>query len=185
MTGEHVLNDSTHTGIYVIDGAADNTIGGTAPARGNVISGNGQGVFITAAGPTGNVVEGNLIGTDKTGTVALGNTRHGILIDLNAQSNTIGGTAAGAGNVISGNRRRRGSRTCARRATSCEGNLIGTNAAGTAALANTDGDGHPRRGVRQHDRRHRGRRRQHDLGQRDSTASSIDAARRTTSSKAT
>ncbi len=52
---------------------------------------------------SGNVVEGNKIGTDVTGTVKLGNGADGVLLDSNAGSNTIGGTSAGAGNLISGN----------------------------------------------------------------------------------
>ena len=48
------------------------------------------------------MVEGNSIGTDVTGTIALANGGDGV--DLSsAPPNTIGGTAAGAGNVISGN----------------------------------------------------------------------------------
>ena len=35
-----------------------------------------------------------------TGTAALGNTDHGVWIVSGASNNTIGGTAAGAGNVI-------------------------------------------------------------------------------------
>ena len=49
---------------------------------------------------TDNVVEGNYIGTDVTGDVALANT---IGVYIHASDNTIGGTAAGAGNVIAGN----------------------------------------------------------------------------------
>ena len=47
-----------------------------------------------------NVVAGNLIGTDVTGTVALGNSGQGVEIDAGSFNNTIGDTAAGAGNVI-------------------------------------------------------------------------------------
>ena len=46
---------------------------------------------------------GNRIGTDRSGTQALGNGQVGVLID-SAVSNTIGGTAPGAGNLISANR---------------------------------------------------------------------------------
>ncbi len=51
---------------------SNNTIGGTTPHAGNLISGNNDdGVFVNTAG--GNLIEGNLIGTDVTGSVALGN----------------------------------------------------------------------------------------------------------------
>src|SRR5262249_18223 len=62
--------------------ASNNTIGGTAPADRNLISGNnGAGVAIIAFdfnnAPfktiTGTKVLGNLIGTDKAGTAAIGN----------------------------------------------------------------------------------------------------------------
>jgi streptogramin lyase len=81
--------------------APGNTIGGTVAGFGNLISGNGYGVAITGSGTTGNVVEGNLIGTGADSTSPLGN-HTGVLINL-AADNTIGGTGAGAGNVISGN----------------------------------------------------------------------------------
>src|SRR5262249_7160502 len=45
----------------------------------------------------------NYIGTDVTGTLALANSGPGIEISTGAHDNTIGGMAAGAGNVISGN----------------------------------------------------------------------------------
>ena len=70
-----------------------------------------DGVAIAGdSGPIGNLVQGNYIGTDSTGTVALGNGRSGVRISSaigstdSASHNTIGGTAAGAGNLISGNK---------------------------------------------------------------------------------
>ena len=57
-----------------------------------------------AAGGTasGNLVQGNKIGTNFDGTTAIPNGLDGIFIN-DAPNNTIGGTAAGAGNLISGN----------------------------------------------------------------------------------
>ena len=92
----------------VVTGAPGNTIGGTAPGAGNVISGNGTtegqgaGVLINGAAAVGNVVQGNFIGTDSSGTSALANQGFGVAI-VAASGNTLGGTAAGDGNVISGN----------------------------------------------------------------------------------
>ncbi len=86
-----------------INGAPSNTIGGTAAGARNLISGNDwQSVHISGSGATGNVVLGNYIGTDTTGAVDEGNGANGVYIN-GAPSNTIGGTAAGARNVISGN----------------------------------------------------------------------------------
>jgi hypothetical protein len=86
-----------------IDNAPRNTIGGTVAEAANVISGNDRGVRLTGAGATTNVVQGNLIGTDSTGALPLGNSHDGVLITAGASANSIGGTAAGAGNVIAFN----------------------------------------------------------------------------------
>ena len=64
----------------------------------------GAGVFLDATGfgpASSNVVEGNFIGTDATGRAALGNPGDGV--DIAASGNTVGGTVAGARNVISAN----------------------------------------------------------------------------------
>lgn len=97
-------------GIDIVGGAQSNTIGGTSIAARNVISGNnGHGVLIhgfqdiTMIGTRNNVVQGNYIGLKADGSAALANNGSGVLISEGAPSNTIGGTVAGAGNVISGN----------------------------------------------------------------------------------
>ncbi len=129
--------------------STNTTVGGTSTAERNVISGNAangsQGlanVRIRGVGTTGNVVLGNYIGTDYTGAVALANPRDGVVIDEGALNNTIGGAAAGAGNVISGSTnngiRVQGTYSYAAGdvLATIYGNRIGTNAAGTAGLAN-------------------------------------------------
>jgi len=136
-TGSAPLANVRH-GIEITGGASSNTVGGTAAGAGNVISGNTRyGMLIGTAGTTGNVVEGNLIGTDAAGAVPLGNSLHGIVMNGGATGNTIGGTAAGAGNVISGNDRF--GVVISNPPTTGNvfaGNLIGTNATGSAALRN-------------------------------------------------
>jgi titin len=98
-TGEHAVANGT--GVY-INGSASNTIGGSIPGSTNVISGNSAtGVYIYGTQSTGNVVAGNDIGTDATGTAAIPNV-NGVFLEL-ATSNTIGGSTALAGNLISGN----------------------------------------------------------------------------------
>jgi hypothetical protein len=92
---------NNYEGVAVLNGATGNTIGGVATGAGNVISGNYRFGVLLAANNT--VVQGNLIGTDGSGTVALGNWVDGI--GVGSANNTIGGTATGAGNVISGNGR--------------------------------------------------------------------------------
>ncbi len=81
----------------------NNTIGGTTPAARNIISGNGgDGIDIsgTSANTSSNLVQGNLIGTTASGG-ALGNGVDGI--EINGSGNTVGGSAAGAGNIIAYN----------------------------------------------------------------------------------
>jgi len=103
LTGTIALGNAGG-GVSVFGGASANTIGGKTAGSGNVISGNqSTGVYITGTGTTGNLVAGNLIGTDITGTVAIGNADQGVLISGGAASNTIGGSVAGSGNIISGN----------------------------------------------------------------------------------
>jgi hypothetical protein len=85
-----------------VENAANDTIGGTTPGAVNVIAGNtGNGIFL-AAGANGIVIQGNFIGTNASSAANLGNGGDGIRID-SSSSNTIGGAAAGAGNVISSN----------------------------------------------------------------------------------
>jgi len=86
-----------------ISGATSTTIGGTTAGERNVISGNGySGVQISGSSATGNKVVGNYLGTDKNGNPSLGNFAAGVLIS-GASNNTIGGTEASVGNVISAN----------------------------------------------------------------------------------
>jgi len=125
-----VANSSN--GVLVQDGA-NNVIGGTIVALRNIISGNGGGVKIGGATATGNSVQGNYIGVDLTGTAKL--TNNGPGIEIFGGGNLIGGTVAGAGNLISGNTNQ-GIFISNASGNQIQGNLIGTNAAGTAALGN-------------------------------------------------
>jgi hypothetical protein len=98
--GTHAVG-SAFTGVIIFGGANSNTIGGTVVGAGNVISGFfGYGVYISDAGTAGNLVQGNVIGADHTGTNALGNGYANVFLQLGATNNVIGGTGAGAGNVI-------------------------------------------------------------------------------------
>jgi hypothetical protein len=119
------------TGID-IDSVDAVTIGGTTPEARNVISGNTMsGITLTSPGSSVRV-QGNFIGTDAAGNAALPN---GTGIMAIATHLTIGGTTAGAGNVIAGNRTQ-GIRLTGGSANLVQGNFIGTDAAGTAALGN-------------------------------------------------
>ena len=135
VTGTVALGNGAQ-GVEV-NGCADNTIGGPTAGADNVISANKvNGVLITGDGATGNLVQGNKIGTDVTGTVALGNSAQGVEVNWCAD-NTIGGTTAGAGNVISANGNY-GIWITGDGATGnlIQGNKVGTDITGTVALGN-------------------------------------------------
>ena len=124
-----------------IDNSANNIIGGTTTQTRNIISGNNiHGVRIIGSASTSNTVQGNYIGVNSSGSGALGNSYNGIWVAAGASNNLLGGTALGAGNVISGNSDTgleiQDSNSTGNRV---EGNIIGLNAAGTAAIGNLDG----------------------------------------------
>lgn len=88
------------TGI-LIKGGANNTIGGTTAANANVIAQDVTGIIIDNGQE--NQIEGNFIGCLPNNT-GLYNSLDGVEIEGAAsQYNTIGGTAIGTANVISGN----------------------------------------------------------------------------------
>lgn len=128
-------------GVNVV--SPGNVIGGATLADRNVISGNGlAGIFISGSTATGNLASNNLIGTDPTGTRPAGNAV-GVLVA--APDNTIGGPTAATGNLISGNTGPQGKTGIGillrGQATGVlvEGNRIGTDIGGGAALANVYG----------------------------------------------
>lgn len=108
-------------------------IGGSLPGQRNVISGNGFGIAF-GANANGVTVQGNYIGTDITGTVDLGNNSMGIF--LNGSGHLIGGTAPGAGNLISGNGSFGILVVLPGGGHRIEGNRIGTQADGVTPLGN-------------------------------------------------
>ncbi len=113
ITGNYIGLNSTGNsaiangnGIQISDGASSNIIGGTSEGTRNIISGNtSNGIYIYGSGLTGpsdNQITGNYIGTNSSGSSAVPNSV-GIFIANGAQSNTIGGIAAGEGNLITFN----------------------------------------------------------------------------------
>ncbi|PYS64028.1 MAG: hypothetical protein DMF74_08165 [Acidobacteria bacterium] len=131
VTGNVALSNP-RTGIAV--GSSSNVIGGPTLGARNVISGNTVGIEIggsTTGSVASNVVQGNYIGLNQAGTGALPNSSDGIRISaLNIPpvgNNTIGGTAAGAGNVIAFNGGR-GVMVSSGTGNSIRGNSISSNA---------------------------------------------------------
>jgi parallel beta-helix repeat protein len=130
--GTAALGNAGH-GVEILNEQMDR-IG--LPGQRNVISGNGfAGIYVDGSLAYGNHFENNHIGTDVTGTLDLGNVGSGILLTSGARGNTIGGAAAGTGNVVSGQDTFGVELTVARE-NRVLGNYIGTNVTGTVALRN-------------------------------------------------
>jgi probable HAF family extracellular repeat protein len=129
------------------DDAADGATDGVVRAR-NLISGNNTDGISNGnfSGPANNtIIQGNYIGVNASGTAAIPNNFGGITLG-GVNSVQIGGTSAGAGNVISGNNQNGvniveanpggGQPTLPATNNHIEGNFIGTNATGTSAIRN-------------------------------------------------
>jgi CSLREA domain-containing protein len=130
----NVIGPNSSYGVEIDSATA--TIGGSNsaspnPCSGacNVISGNtSMGIYWASSGGS---IKGNFIGVDTTGAAASAN---GVGIVISSGSVTIGGPTAAERNVVSGNANEgifANSCTC-----SIQGNYIGVNAAGNAAVAN-------------------------------------------------
>jgi hypothetical protein len=100
-----------------------NTIGSNAIGAANLVSGNGYSGVLIHDDASANVVVGNKIGTNFAGTAAVGNAGGGIY--LGGDGNSIGSSALGGGNLVSGN--------------AYDGLFINENAAGNVVLGNRIG----------------------------------------------
>ncbi len=138
MTGTKALSNSF--GVYLRGQQSglkpSLTLGGTAAEARNLISGNrAEGVRLEWS--NGTVIQGNFIGTDVTGTAKVGNNNAVAL--FNSVGCTIGGTAAGASNVISGSRTGWGLTISDSTDNLVQGNFIGSDLSGTINLGNFSG----------------------------------------------
>jgi len=122
------------TGIFVSN-LSNNRIGGTTAADRNIISGNGDGILMLVH-TINNVIQGNYIGTDASGTLPLGNY-NGINFLSGFNTNLVGGSTPGTGNVIAGNNNN-GIELNGSAGNIIQGNYIGTNAAGASGLGNAN-----------------------------------------------
>jgi hypothetical protein len=98
-----------------ISGGNLNTIGGTAAGARNVVGFNGDGIDVDNGGQQ-NIIQGNFVGVGADGLTATANLLHGITLrssngfgpplgpaqpsEPGVSFNLIGGTAAGAGNLV-------------------------------------------------------------------------------------
>jgi hypothetical protein len=110
-------------------------IGGTDPGAGNAIF--GEWIGIQNVNATGAIILGNTIGTDATGTYALGAGNIGIQV-YQSTDTTIGGSALGAGNVISGYHDGIMMYFGDEPGTIIQGNKIGTDITGTQPIPNAE-----------------------------------------------
>ncbi len=98
-----------------ISGGNLNTVGGTTAGSRNVVGLNGAGIEVDDGGQS-NIIQGNYSGVGADGITPAGNLLHGIVLrssngfgaplgppqanEPGVSFNTIGGTAAGAGNLV-------------------------------------------------------------------------------------
>ena len=98
-----------------ISGGDLNTVGGTTAGARNVIALSSDGIVLDN-GAQGNIIQGNFVGVGANGVTAVGNLLHGIALrssngfnaplgppqpnEPGVSFNLIGGTAAGAGNLV-------------------------------------------------------------------------------------
>jgi titin len=107
VNGTAGLGNAT-IGIY-LDRALTNTIGGSLPGAGNLISDNRNWGIYMINNASWNTFQGNLIGTTINGLTGLGNGYansddtsgfHAVELQPGCHDNIIGGASPGAGNVI-------------------------------------------------------------------------------------
>jgi len=127
-------NVATLQGMAIgINGSAS-SIGGVEPAARNIIVGSSY-IWAVSMGPgPGHRFQGNFVGVGPDGRTPFPNLQTGVLVD--SPGGLVGGSAPGAGNLISGNTLaglQIGSDTV------IEGNAFGTDLSGTILLGNNGG----------------------------------------------
>ena len=132
-TDANVVAYNHQTGIAVYGSTGAQIIG-------NLVSGNTGNGIVAYGGTQNATIAGNRIGVNSAGTAAFGNTNSGIIVDgATTTGIMIGGAGSGAGNVISGNAGTGIQLSAGVSGVGIVRNLIGTNAAGNAAIGNAWG----------------------------------------------
>jgi parallel beta-helix repeat protein len=144
IAGNNVGGNLDNIGIQFTNGS-NNTIGGTTALARNVINSCRFGIILQNS--SSNTIQGNYVGLNLAGEIGPAGANQilnaGIRIE-NAPNNTIGGTVAGAGNVVSNTH---GFTSSAgifvtgslSQNTVIKGNFVGTNAAGLTDAGNNRG----------------------------------------------
>ncbi|MBV6646244.1 MAG: hypothetical protein KI790_12385, partial [Cyclobacteriaceae bacterium] len=102
ITGQFAIPNG-QSGITIRASSVNNTIGGTNPGDGNLISGNvGYAINIENVGTTGNDIFNNAIGVSVDSSFFIANGAGGISVNA-ASDNNIGGSLTNEGNLIAGN----------------------------------------------------------------------------------
>ncbi len=136
VAGNLVGTDVTGLHLLIPDGPLAM---GTGGGINNVVGGTTAGARNVFAGPilvngTGNQIVGNFVGLDVTGTIVIAVTSVGITVNSGSNNNTIGGSAAGAGNRVGG--AIDSGIELSGDGNVVQGNQVGTDATGTVRLAN-------------------------------------------------
>jgi len=144
----YIAGNTQSVGVNINTDGLIAIVGGTGTGNGNVISGNGDygaGISVTGDFPDA-IIQGNIIGPQadgKTNLLNIPDTGQMIGIYINSADayppqTTIGGSAAGAGNIISANLYQgiyiSGSNSVGN---TIQGNYIGCNASGDSIAGST------------------------------------------------
>ncbi|MFC1637652.1 beta strand repeat-containing protein, partial [Candidatus Margulisiibacteriota bacterium] len=121
-------------GVYLDSSSNYNRIGNATSGGRNIISGNGDGVYMT--GSSYNEIHGNYIGMDVTGEAEIPNTSNGIEIISSSLYNKVGTGSEEGRNIISGNSGYGIYMNIGVNSTEVYGNYIGLNAGGDTAWPN-------------------------------------------------
>ena len=146
ITEQVTIDGTSQTGfagipLIEVNGTSAGAVNGltlAAGSNGSIIQGliinrfgSGNGILVQS---NNNTISGNFLGTNADGTIAQANLK-GIYID-GGSNNVIGGSTVASRNLISGNTQHGVLIDQASESNKVQGNYIGTNLAGTAALAN-------------------------------------------------
>lgn len=139
LVGNHI-HGNAFSGIDI--SGSGNQIGGTSLSDRNIIFNNaGYGIEITGSWADANIIEGNWVGVALDGFTDAGNGGSGIYIGSGADETRIGGSVAGAGNLISGNDDHGIHITLTNFSSATDhsilGNIVGLDSTGTQAVGNT------------------------------------------------